>query len=218
MKLLFGAPGGVGGGVGERRGRDRRGGPAESGEDGLRGRRRLWGNGSLRYGRDDRWGRGGWAAFGGRPGDRSGICPTRDGKRAGQEARRGRRQDTKVLPYGGGVRERPVDRLGTRPTKKGGRPGQEASSCRTGGAGRGEAVRVWCGAGRLVGGVEVPFDSVLRCRTSLRTGSSASVGMTGGGRQRPGQETRSCPTGNGRTARRQIGHLSYRERRTAGGQ
>ena len=33
-------------------------------------------------------------------------------------------------------------------------------------------------------GVEVPFDSVLRCRTSLRTGSSpptAALGMTGWG-------------------------------------
>ena len=29
-------------------------------------------------------------------------------------------------------------------------------------------------------GVEVPFDSVLHCRTSLRTGSSAALGMTDG--------------------------------------
>jgi len=33
---------------------------------------------------------------------------------------------------------------------------------------------VGCGAV----GVEVPFDSVLRCRTPLRTGSSRSFGMT----------------------------------------
>ncbi len=45
-------------------------------------------------------------------------------------------------------------------------------------------VRRW--EGRAALRVEVPFDSVPRCRTSLRTGSSAALGMTDGGRQRPG--------------------------------
>ncbi len=46
-------------------------------------------------------------------------------------------------------------------------------------------------------GVEVPFDSVLRCWTSLRTGSSAALGMTGGG------EAAAPPT--------QVENLRYRE-------
>ncbi len=141
---------------------------------------------------------------------RAGSVLPRKGERPGQ--------DTKVLPYGGGVRERPVDRLGTCPTKKGGRPGQDTKVLPYG-EGDGNGRR-----GRDPSVAVLPRDDRRgdggRTRRSCPTREGNGNGRRGRdpsvaplprddrwGRR---QDTKVLPYGKRRTARGQTGRLSYR--------